>query len=129
MGRHILEGYVSGLVELHSAPSPFCRAISECPETSQVARSQATSPDGYVTNRRHEMIHPGDLERRVLRLADGTKDRDALLDTLMHLVESGDLLISGTGPSPGTAPEMRHQLATALDQTLASLVRNALVVR
>ncbi|MFB3776390.1 MAG: methyltransferase regulatory domain-containing protein [Bryobacteraceae bacterium] len=69
----------SGLVDFHVTPSRFARQAGERPRTFLLARLQAES-GMRVTTLRHSSVELQDeLVRRLLLLADGTRDRRKLL--------------------------------------------------
>ena len=67
----MLQSYASGVVELHSVPSPFVIEPGARPETSAFARLQA-GRDAHVANLRHEWISLDEEARVLLPLLTGT---------------------------------------------------------
>ncbi len=104
----LLRTYASGLVELHSAPSPFPVAVSERPRAFSLARFHARTGPVIPTLRHSTVEIKDELARRLICLLDGTRDRAALLQELRSLA---------AGP---VRPE-------DLEYNLASLARLALL--
>lgn len=75
----VLADFACGLCELHVHPPAFVRSVSEYPRASAVARLQAHS-GVFVTNLCHSLVRMEDERSlHLLRLLDGTLDREALL--------------------------------------------------
>ena len=74
----LLDGALRGVVWLHAHPPAVSAHAGERPHASALARLQARDGEP-VTTLRHGTIRIGDeLDRRVLALLDGTRDRAAL---------------------------------------------------
>jgi methyltransferase-like protein/2-polyprenyl-3-methyl-5-hydroxy-6-metoxy-1,4-benzoquinol methylase len=73
----VLQCFAAGVMELHSAPSPFTLAPGPKPVASAVARMQASRGD-QVTNLRHERGVLDEQSRRLLCLLDGSNNREAI---------------------------------------------------
>jgi methyltransferase-like protein len=83
---------------------------------------------GRLINLNHQVVSVGDLDRVLLRLADGTRDRAALVDGLVAEAAAGALTVN-RGDEPVTdAAELRDVLAGALEPALERLARAALLV-
>jgi hypothetical protein len=114
-------------VELHACPPRFVSDVSERPVASPLAQLQAEA-GGQVTNLRHETVPLSDLERQLVRLLDGTRDRSALRHGLEGLVGQGVLEVRDGGGRLQDLGRVRAALAGALDQSLPELARAALLV-
>jgi hypothetical protein len=80
-----------GQFHAHLHPPPLTVVVSERPQASVLARTQARA-GRLVTNLRHRNVQlEDDLVRRFLQLVDGTRDVDALVAALQ-----------AQGPSAGT---------------------------
>jgi methyltransferase-like protein len=110
----------SDLLELHAAP---IRAVvaGERPVALAVARARLTAGEAGVTTRRHEFYKASDLDRQLIPLLDGTRDRVALLDRLTELTLAGELTVERQGQRVTDPAELRTTLAGVLDTTLADL--------
>jgi cyclopropane fatty-acyl-phospholipid synthase-like methyltransferase/methyltransferase-like protein len=80
LASEIIRWFVADAVELHSAPSPFCREPGPQPEASAFARLQA-SRDARATNLRHELVTLDDAMRSLMPLLDGTRTHERLAVT------------------------------------------------
>jgi methyltransferase-like protein/SAM-dependent methyltransferase len=82
--------YAIGIASLHAHASTFVIEISERPIASPLARLQISQSD-TVSTLRHQPVKIEDaLLREVLRLLDGTRDRDALLEELAKTVQASE---------------------------------------
>jgi len=105
----VLDGWVSGFVQLHAYPPRPAVAASSRPRASRVARWQVGHREA-VTNLRHETIRlAAPFARTLLTLCDGERDRDSLA------------LAMGIGADASVRAQ--------LDDTLAMLARYALLER
>jgi SAM-dependent methyltransferase len=106
-----------GHVELVLHPFRLTTAISERPQTSQLARKQAETAS-LVTNLRHTMVRLEDERvRRLLILVDGTRCRDELVSDLRE--RTADLPL---GPDE---PAVTREI---VDKHMCLLARLALLV-
>jgi methyltransferase-like protein/SAM-dependent methyltransferase len=126
LGNDLVKCYVSGLAQFCVSPSRFVTVVSERPESSRLARRQAES-GAVVTNLAHALFRLDDLDRHVLRHADGAKDTVALTETLHQLVESGELIIHDQGRRLISGPETRTILARYVADSLPRLASQALL--
>ena len=85
----LLQGYRLGLLELHTLPPHFAAVAGECPLASPLARLQAQQ-SAVVTTLRHTLVEVDDaIDRCVLLLLDGTRNRGALMEGVREFVRSG----------------------------------------
>jgi methyltransferase-like protein/2-polyprenyl-3-methyl-5-hydroxy-6-metoxy-1,4-benzoquinol methylase len=128
LGHVLLKCYAAGYVELHAHAPRFATTVSERPVASPVARYQILN-DSVVTNLRHVAVSIEDsLCALMLKLLDGTRDRQALLNDLVAPVASGAAVIERDG-QPITDPEQaRAIIAGGLENNLAGFAQNALLV-
>jgi methyltransferase-like protein len=123
----LLECYVSGLVELYRYVPRFVRRAGDRPLASPLARLQAET-GCRLTSLRHRVVEVSALDREVLRLLDGSRDREALLDALASRMAAGGLGLHRDGEPPRDASGNRQALAAALEQSLAALGQGALLL-
>jgi methyltransferase-like protein len=127
LAADILQLYAANAVELHSIPSSFVTSVSEKPRTSALVRLQA-SQGARVTNLRHESLRVNDVERRMLGLLDGTRERREVIEQLAAAVLSGELTLK-RGDQLITDPADRlEQLGRFYDQLLPQFGKKALLV-
>ena len=83
-----LQGYRIGLLELHTLPPQFAAIAGERPLASPLARLQAQQSP-VVTTLLHSLVEVDDaIDRCVLLLLDGTRNREALMEGIRDV--SGD---------------------------------------
>ena len=73
-----LRGYDANVIRLHVHAPAHAAEPGERPLASALARRQLALGDETVTNLDHETIGLDDRMRRLVELADGTRDREAL---------------------------------------------------
>jgi hypothetical protein len=101
----VLRGYRMGLLDLHTLPSPFPSAAGERPMASPLARLQARQGP-VVTTLRHTLVDLDDaIDRCVLLLLDGTRNRGALIERVREFVRSG--AVSSEEPVTAESIEVR----------------------
>jgi methyltransferase-like protein len=83
--------------------------------------------NAYATNLRHEIVQLTDLQVRLVKLLDGTRDREALCRELQAAVAAGELVIERYGQSLSD-DETRGFLQELVDRDLQNLVGMALLV-
>jgi methyltransferase-like protein len=127
LAEHVLQGYLSSLLDLHLHTPVLATEVSARPVASPLARLQA-SGDEAITNVWHRYVRPSPVYRLLLRSLDGSRDAEALAETLTGLVLDGQLALQHQG-RPMQDPEMvRHACRTSLGAFLQWLARNALLV-
>jgi methyltransferase-like protein len=113
---------------LHVHPSQFVLGASERPVASRLARLQLENGT-TVTTLRHTSVKVMDaIGRQLLMLLDGSRDREALLEELRGLIESGRVVIQREGGAVNDTGEALKVLADQMEQNLAHIARLALLV-
>jgi SAM-dependent methyltransferase len=74
----LLATYRAGLVELHAATAHCVSNSREFPATTSLVRWQARHGNTITTLRHTTVEANGEIERKLLDLLDGTRDRDSL---------------------------------------------------
>lgn len=109
----LLATYAAGLVELHVHVPHFVVELTERPVVSPLARLQAREGT-LITTLRHASVElKGPLERQLIQLLDGTRDRATLLNELSSFLDP---------QKPATV------LADELEQSLDNLARFGLLL-
>jgi methyltransferase-like protein/SAM-dependent methyltransferase len=116
----------SDLIELHGMPITFAKSASERPVALPLARIQA-SRSTVVTNRRHEVVRLNDLDKHLVPLLDGTRDKSALVEELTKVAQSGALNVQKDGVTIYEPKEIGTALNSVMDQALANVARMALL--
>ncbi len=117
----------AGLVELHShAPCCVPRA-GERPTASPLARLQVQHGERVTTLRHAEVSIEGPLERQLLLLLDGTRDRAALLGELREFAKGSGGRHKARGKRQKAEARPMVVDAEALERALEKLARLALL--
>jgi methyltransferase-like protein/protein-L-isoaspartate O-methyltransferase len=127
LGANLLRGhgYSQSLVELHVHAAPVASVAGERPRASRVARLW-TSQSDTITNLRHERLKVDPLVRYLLPFLDGSRDREALLQTLLEgPVARGELTIEQDGTP---ARDVGQALVVEIENTLAWLLGAGLLI-
>jgi methyltransferase-like protein/trans-aconitate methyltransferase len=123
----LLNTYVaSDVIELHAMP---VRAVTpgERPVALRSVRAQLAAGRSTVANRRHEQMQPGDLERRLIPLLDGTRDRAALVGELTTLTLAGELTVKQDGQPVTDPAAVREAMGPVLERSLEALADASLL--
>lgn len=129
LARALLQFHLSNAVALRTWSPPLILSDGERPSASPLARLQAER-DEPVVNLRHENGDPSDLDRIVLPLLDGTRDRAALREAVVASVLEGRLGIQDDAGAPLRDPaRVREVVAASLDESLERLAAACLLTR
>lgn len=116
-----------GLVHLHTVPVPCTATLEEHPRAHPLSADYAAHGP-QVVNAHHELTELDGLSHEVLRMCDGTRTREAMLDSLVARFESGGLTVQD-GEQPVTdAAKAREILADRLARVLTHLLRSAVLI-
>ena len=103
-----------GLLDLHTLPSPFAAAAGERPVASPLARLQAQHRP-VVTTLRHTLLEVDDaIDRCVLLLLDGTRNRGELMEGIQEFQRSSGV----GGDEPVTAESLEVRLRRLAKEAL-----------
>jgi methyltransferase-like protein/ubiquinone/menaquinone biosynthesis C-methylase UbiE len=127
LAQGLIRLYLAGLLGVQTVPSPFCRVLHEKPKTSALIGLQARSA-ARVVNRRHREVPLSGLDRMVLGMLDGTRDREALLDEGTRRVLSGSLEMKRGTEVIRDPAVIRDILAAELEASLQRLASAAVLV-
>lgn len=123
----ILQCFLGDMVELHLYPTRFTLEVSERPTADPLARLQADET-ARIVNRRHHVVELNGLDRHLLGLLDGTRDRTTLLNDLRGAVASGELEIQRQGQPLRDSDETNAVLCAWLEPGLRHLAHSALLI-
>jgi SAM-dependent methyltransferase len=73
-----LRGYDANLIQLHAYAPPLASVPGDRPRSSELARRQLALGDETVTSLGHDPVGLDERMRRLVELADGTRDRESL---------------------------------------------------
>ncbi len=123
----MFQAFSATMVELRTDPAVLCLEPGEKPLASPVARLQSDR-HGPVTNLRHEAVSLDPFSTQLLRLMDGTRDRDALVDALAFVVRQGGLEVKQAGQPVGDIATIKKILGEAVHENIPKLARLGLLV-
>jgi methyltransferase-like protein len=122
--------YRGGLVELHCWAPSLVLKPGDRPLVSPLARMQTTR-ESVVTTLCHTSVEiSGALERKLLQLLDGTRDRSMMLRSLEEAILSGEVTLpqaQDDEPIPEIA-KVREVLAAGIESQLNRLARLGLLL-
>jgi methyltransferase-like protein len=116
----VLFWYLNLLVDLQIQDSPFVLEPGPRPLASPLARLQAKSST-EVTSLRHHTVEVNGLDRAILELLDGTRDRQKLVAELIGLAIQGVLNIEADGAPLRDEAKLRQIFEGALPPSLKRL--------
>ena len=125
LGAELLQVAGAGMVELRMRRARFTLQVREQPAVWGIARGDAKEGTA-VRNLRHETVMLDEFNRHLVMLADGTRDRAAIVAALADLVASGALAINQEGKAITDPAAVRSVMAKAVDEGLAQVARAAL---
>jgi methyltransferase-like protein/predicted O-methyltransferase YrrM len=126
----LLNCFAANIVVLRSQKIPVAREILEKPKVSGLVRRQAEQEQSSVTNLLHESVLADSLSWHILRLMDGSRDRNELLDELVELAKDSVLTVMKDGDILSTLFDddvFREALQPAMDEHLAQIKKSALL--
>jgi methyltransferase-like protein len=127
LADNLLQGFAAGVVDLHARAAPLVAEPGERPHALTFARHQAQE-GAWVTNGWHQLVNLDPLTCRLLHHLDGSRDRAALLEVLVHAVTQEHVPLERYH-QPVTGPErVRGILRRELEANLQRLGRCALLV-
>jgi|GEM_PF-4923386 len=88
----LLAYFFANLVDLSPSPLFAGQGVESKPFASNYVRWQSANW-GWLTNAKLEYLSPGQLERRLLSLMDGTKEVGDLVEYLFGLISCGELVV------------------------------------
>ena len=124
----LLQCCLSGFLRLSLRPPPFSLRPPERPRAAALARIQAAE-DPRVTTLLHRTLRLEDVDRFVLTLCDGTRDRGDLVRLLVSAVEREEFSLTDPEGLPVQEPERRRAFgAEAVEASLERLAGKALLM-
>jgi len=116
-----------GLIELHTQPPPCTYQPSAMPTSHPVSRFQADH-GRFVVNAHHVMHELDAVSLEVLKLANGERRQQEMVDVLVEWYESGRLQLEDEGKPVTDLDTARALLTDRVERAVASLTRSALLV-
>lgn len=122
---YLLQGHVMNLVDLHTYNPPIDQGPGERPHAGALIRRQAQLGT-RVVGLRARFASIQDLDRLILPLCDGTRDREALVDALTIAMNEGQFQMQRDGAELTDPAEIRAILATTTNDALHRLAGEGL---
>lgn len=128
LAKTIFLCYGSGLLELHTWAPQMAVKPGDRPQASPLARVQAGRTDRVTTLIHTSVEVTGALEKKMLQLLDGTRDRSSILISLESVVLAGEVALAEDGKPVSDPLRIRHFLESGLESQLENLGRLGLIV-
>lgn len=97
------------MIDLTTHPERCATRLSERPVASPLARLEARS-EPVVTSLHHVELNLAHFDKYVLRLLDGTRDRDRIIDDVMAAASRGELNLGDPRPRAAVTNAVDHAL-------------------
>lgn len=123
----LLQCYTVNVVEFHTWQSDFVTEISEIPLVSKIAACQANN-GSLVVNQRHEIVKLDPVSKELVKILDGTRNHDELLEYLTQCAAKGALVLEENGRKITETKKIKDALEAAMEQALPTLASSALLV-
>ena len=124
----LAHAYRAGFLSLHVYPCRVVNRAGERPAVSRLARYQLEQGD-VTTSQLHAPVRfPDSLGRRLVQLLDGTRDRPAIVAELTRAVVQGEGELFENQVRITEPDAVRALLVKRVDEGLASLAREAMLV-
>jgi methyltransferase-like protein len=126
LASNLAHSFTRRVVELYSTP-PQVRAVAdEFPRTSALARLQVAAQPN-LTTLLHEVIKIDAFGRKLVSLADGTRNRAGLFAGLLEAVQKGELVMVDEAGQPRTGAPVESALQRSVENGLRDLGRLGLL--
>jgi hypothetical protein len=123
----LLQAHMMRLLELHTFDPPIATAVGERPRAGAMARRDAVSGARVISMRNHYSSLE-EIDRLVLPLLDGTRDRGAIADELARKIESGECEIKSDEKTILDVNSDRRSLEEAIECSLEKIAGQALLL-
>jgi methyltransferase-like protein len=123
----LLQCYTANVVEFHTWQADIVTKGSKLPMVSKLAAYQASNGP-LVVNQRHELVQLDPVSKELVKALDGTRDREALMEYLTQCVANGALVLEENGRKLEETEKINDVLETALENSLLTLAKSALLV-
>jgi len=124
----LLRIYGTGLIELSTRAPDFVVEVSERPVASPLARFQVERGLAVANLRHVEVDIEDEIGRELLKLLDGTRNHDALLEDLTAAVSAKKILLTKESTPVEDLDGIRSVLNRDLQTNLQKLAKFALLV-
>jgi methyltransferase-like protein/trans-aconitate methyltransferase len=128
LGEDLLHCFAGNVVEFHTWQADFVTALSEKPLASSLAAYQANQGLPIV-NQRHESIDLDPISKELLKVMDGTRNYETILNYLADRAMDGTFVLKKDGKRISGETKLRHALETAMEDLCQKLAKWALLVK
>ena len=98
------------MLDLTTLPECCATMLSDRPTASALARFEART-EPLVTSLFHIEVKLAEFDRYVLRLLDGTRDRDTVVNEVLRAAERGDIVLGESRPRSAVGEAVDHALS------------------
>jgi methyltransferase-like protein/SAM-dependent methyltransferase len=128
LAEAFMRAYRAGFLQLQVLPQTVTKVISERPSVSKLARFMLEQGESAI-NQLHVLIRFSDpLSRRLVQLADGSRDQKMLTHDLIEHVRSGRGSVLENGVLVENMDEVAAILERRVREGLESLAREGMLV-
>jgi methyltransferase-like protein/SAM-dependent methyltransferase len=127
LGEDLLHCYAGNVVECHTWQADFVTSVGVTPMGSPLAAYQVRH--GLpVVNQRHESVKLDSISKELLKIMDGTRTREAILEHLIAQVTGGTLVLEKHGRRISGKNTLKGVLESTTEDLLEKLAKLALLV-
>ncbi|MEX2140215.1 MAG: class I SAM-dependent methyltransferase [Pirellulales bacterium] len=126
LATNIAHSFTRRAVELYCSPPQIRAIVDEFPKSTPLARLQAATQP-HVTTLLHEVAKINPLGRKLVLLADGTRNRADLFASLLAAVRNGELVMVDQAGQPRPDAPVEPALERSLENGLKDLARLGLL--
>jgi methyltransferase-like protein len=123
----LLQCYTVNVVEFHTWQADFVTEISKMPTVGKIAAYQANS-GSLVVNQRHEIVKLDPVSKALVKVLDGTRDHDELLEYLTQCAAEDEFVLEENGQKITETKKIKDALEAAMEKVLPTLATSALLV-
>ncbi|GAC1471119.1 MAG: lysine methyltransferase [Isosphaeraceae bacterium] len=124
---YLLQGHLANLVSFHTEDPPLASEPGDLPRAPSIARRDAAL-GARVVGLRGAFAVLQDIDRLILPLLDGTRDRAAVVDELASYTSDGRLQMHREGRAITDPAAVRALLSTSVEDSLVRLAGEALLL-
>jgi methyltransferase-like protein len=125
--QDLLQCYTGNVVEFRTWQADFVTEISKKPLVGKLAAYQ-TNNGSLVVNQRHELVKLDPVSKELVKVFNGTRDHDELLEHLTQCATEGALVLEENGQKITETKKIEDALEAAMEKALPTLASSALLV-
>lgn len=123
----LLRCHECGLLETHAFEPPIAHGVADRPVAFAAARFQAAHGES-VSNLRHRIVDVNEVDRYLIGLLDGARDRSSLAAELVQMTRDGVLVLERNRQPVQAVENIQPLVQRALDASLFKLADLALLI-